>query len=222
MTLNSQIVRLTTLFDHLTQQAKLIDRQNANNKSHYLVENSNLFNKHLFHTESDLFCDYVDEARTKLNEFIRLSNKKDKQSFIAKERLQHVLDHLEQQINAIHNAFSSNSSLHQAAKISFDAHKKARHKRVQRYQASQPKLQQLAQSVMLSSHQLYAKLSEHHEFERRLLLMISQREEQRKQSKGLQINKLSAEVLALHQRLGRCRKAISEIERKIEMSEKSQ
>ncbi|RHW75620.1 primosomal replication protein PriC [Colwellia sp. RSH04] len=222
MTLKNQVDRLSHLFEHLTLQAKLIDKENTANKSHYLIENSNLFTKHLFQTDSDMFSDYVDEAKSRLDVFIRLSNKRYSKAKMNDERLQHLLNHLEQQISAIHNAFSANNSLHQVAKLSFDAHKKARHKRIQRHQANQPKLEQLAQSVMMSSHQLYQQLSEHHEFERRLLLMVNEREEQRRQCNNQKINTLSAEVLALHQRLGRCRKAISAIERKIEFSEKSQ
>ena len=58
-----------------------------------------------------------------------------------------------------------------------------------------------AQAVMQSSHNLHKKLNETFEFERRLVEMIQ-------------------EVLALHQRLGRCRQAISKLEREIAQSEK--
>ena len=72
----------------------------------------------------------------------------------------------------------------------------------------------------MSSHQLYQKLTEHHEFERRLMDMLSEKERQRLESKKHESEKLSVEVLTLHQRLGRCRKAISAIQREIELAEK--
>ncbi len=73
---------------------------------------------------------------------------------------------------------------------------------------------------MLTSHQLYEKLNKNREFERRLMLMVAEREQQRTQCRASEAEKLSNEVLALHQRLGRCRKAISLIERDIEFAEK--
>ena len=61
------------------------------------------------------------------------------------------------------------------------------------------------------THQaLYQKLSETHEFERRLLQMIHEAAQQQ-QAPELQ--------LALHARLGRCRKAISQLEAEIQWLE---
>ena len=79
------------------------------------------------------------------------------------------------------------------------------------------KYKNMAKKVMLSSHQLYSKLSEYQEFERRLTDMLNQ--------KNIEIQtknnpKYAEEALVLHQRLGRCRQAISKVEREIELSEK--
>ena len=77
----------------------------------------------------------------------------------------------------------------------------------------------MAKKIMTSSHELYKKLSEYHEFERRLVAMLNE--------KNLQINKTNntqqhtQDILTLHQRLGRCRQAISKVEREIEINEKS-
>jgi primosomal replication protein N'' len=112
--------------------------------------------------------------------------------------------------------------MHQAAQASFNAKKNVRRKSAQAAQLNQTdKYNKMAKSVLLSSHQLYQQLTEHHEFERRLKDMITEREQERTRSKSANIDKLSQEVLALHQRLGRCRKAISAIERNIEQAEKS-
>ncbi|MDR6981468.1 primosomal replication protein N'' [Rheinheimera pacifica] len=71
------------------------------------------------------------------------------------------------------------------------------------------KLKAVVQQISASSQQLYQQLSDTQEFERRLQDMIS-----------LANRENSAEAiqrtLALHARLGRCRKALSDIERQIQ------
>ncbi len=75
--------------------------------------------------------------------------------------------------------------------------------------AKAAKAKAVLQHVSASSQQLYQQLSETQQFERRLLDMIA-----------LANRDNSAEAvpraLALHARLGRCRKALSEIERQIQ------
>ena len=113
----------------------------------------------------------------------------------------------------------ANNAMHQAAKISSDVRKKVRIKHAKKKNIAN-QYQTLAGNVLANSHALYKKLNEHHEFERRLLDMITQREQQRNKAKNSDTSLLSQEVLALHQRLGRCRQAISVIERDIEFVEK--
>ena len=50
--------------------------------------------------------------------------------------------------------------------------------------------------------------------------MIQDRELQRQHANVKRSKQLSEEVLALHQRLGRCRQAISKLEREIAQAEK--
>lgn len=211
------ISRLSILLDHLSVQAKQTDELNSKHKSHRLIENNNLFSQHLFATESDKFYPYVEEVKKRLNEFSRLlslsADNANKAEF-AKSSLQQI----EQQISALMNAIQANKAMHQAAQASFDVRKKVR---VRSAQATQNKYKEMAKAVVLSSHQLYQQLSEHHEFERRLVDMVTEREQQRIRSKSANNDKLSQEVLVLHQRLGRCRKAISVIERNIELAEKN-
>ena len=196
----------------LAIEAKQIDTENNKNKSHRLIENNNLFSPSLFFTQSDRYLPYVEEIERKLAEFTRLvaSNK------ITLSKA--LLEQLEQQISAISNALQANSTIHQAAKLSFDANKKIRVKKAKAKQVS--KYRDLAKTLVLNSHQLYQKLTEHHEFERRLMDMLMEKERQRLECKKHESEKLSFEVLTLHQRLGRCRKAISTIERDIELAEK--
>lgn len=206
------IDRLSALLKQLENKAKQIDKANASTKVHRLIENTNLFSTDIFVSQSDQFGPYVNEAQRKINEFTRLitANKIE----LSKVLLQHI----EQQISALSNALQSNSVLHQAAKLSFDANNKVRIKKSKAKQAK--KYSNLTKKIMLSSHQLYQKLTEHHEFERRLMDMVTERETMRAKCKNHESAKLSTEVLALHQRLGRCRRAISTIERDIELAEK--
>ena len=205
------IERLSALIQALDVKAKQTDIKNSQIKAHRLIENNNLFSATLFVSQSDKFHPYIKEVERKLAEFSRLvaANK----IALSKLRLQEV----EQQIAAISNALQANNAMHHAAKLSFDASNKVRIKKAK--QAN--KYNKLTKNIMLNSHQLYQKLAEHHEFERRLMDMVAEREAMRVKCEKNESEKLSSEVLALHQRLGRCRRAISTIERDIEQAEKS-
>lgn len=208
----NSIERLSVLLKTLDAKAKQIDKKNTQLKAHRLIENNNLFSLTLFSSQSDQFSPYIKEVQRRISEFSRL---------VAANKVEFskvLLEKIEQQISAISNALQSNSVMHQAAKLSFDANNKVRIKKYKAKQAN--KYSELTKSIMLSSHQLYQKLTEHHEFERRLMEMVTERESARVKCKKHENEKLSAEVLALYQRLGRCRKAISTIERDIELAEK--
>ncbi|MDO6486726.1 primosomal replication protein [Colwellia sp. 6_MG-2023] len=208
----NSIERLSVLLETLEAKAKQTDIQNTQRKAHCLIENNNLFSSTLFVSQSDQFIPYIKETKRKISEFSRLvaANK------VELSRL--VLLQIEQQISAISIALQSNAVMHQAATLSFDANKKVRIKKAKEKQTN--KYSALTKNIMLNSHQLYQKLNEHHEFERRLMDMLSERENARLRCKNHESEKISMEVLALHQRLGRCRQAISAIERDIEFAEK--
>lgn len=208
----NSIERLSVLLETLEVKAKQIDARNTQVKAHRLLENNNLFSLTLFASQSDQFQPYIKEVQRRISEFSRLvsANKIE----LSKVLLQQI----EQQISAISNALQSNAIMHQAAKLSYDANNKVRIKNAKVKQAD--KYSELTKNIMLNSHQLYQKLTEHHEFERRLMDMVTEREVMRSKCKSHESEKFSNEVLALHQRLGRCRKAISTIERDIELAEK--
>ena len=208
----TSFARLKGLLTQLSSQAAQVDNHNQNNKSHRLIESNDIFFEHLFSTKSNLFTPYVEEINTRLLTLERLVQNKNHPLSKAS------LDNIEAQISAIVNALHSNKTRHQAAQLNVDAKNNARASRIKT--AQKTKYQQLAKKVMLNSHQLYDKLKEHHEFERRLMDMVALREEARTSCSPSEAGKLGQEVLALHQRLGRCRKAISSIEIEIERSEK--
>jgi len=193
--------RITAVLDTLTEQAKIIDIENEQTKSHYLLKDKDIFSEALFATNSDKIQPYVDEVRGKTIELSRLLHHGKKE--LSQNRLQGI----EQQISAIVNAIRSNKGIHQEAQYRLTAINARRYKKA-------------AKQLFKSSQALYQQLSEHHEFERRLLVMLEERELLRKNATPAKAKKISDEVLALHQRLGRCRQAISKIERQIEVSEK--
>jgi len=199
--MNLSIERINTVLDNLAQQAKIIDEVNQKSKSHYLLKDKDVFSENLFATNSDKIQDYVKEIQGKTVELARLFNNNKKVLFHSR------LETIEQQISSIINALRSNTGIHKEAQHRLDAINARRFKKA-------------AKQLFQSSQALYQQLSEHHEFERRLLTMLDERELLRQAATPSKANKISAEVLALHQRLGRCRQAISKIERQIELAEK--
>jgi primosomal replication protein N'' len=206
----NSIERLTKVLVDLAVNAKQVDIRNTQNKSHKLIENNNLFSPTLFFSQSDRYLPYVEEIERRLAELTRL---------VANNKIElskALLEHLEQQISSVANALQANSTMHHAAKLSFDTNKRVRIKKAKEFN----KYRDLTKKLVLSSNQLYQKLTEHHEFERRLMDMLMEKEQQRIKCKKHESEKLSLDVLTLHQRIGRCRKAISIIERDIELTEK--
>lgn len=202
---NSAIDRLTVVLQKLTTQAIDTDQANARLKSHKLIENNALFSNSLFVTQSDKFSPYLTEIARKIAELRRLMNAGQLQIATA------ALTKIEQQISALFNALNANNTMHAEAKIRQEGRNRT---------FNFKKYKKAAQAVLQPSHQLHQKLAEHHGFERRLLDMITDREQQRTSSSVKNSQALSEQVLVLHQRLGRCRKAISDIERDIEYAQK--
>lgn len=195
------IKKIQTILAQLAQQASDIDEINKRSKSHKIIQDNDIFAEALFSTHSDLFVPYVKEVQNKTNELARLLVAQ--KNTLAHNRIQQI----EQQISALRTALNSNATIHKDADQRLIALKARRYKKA-------------AQAVMQSSHNLHKKLEETFEFERRLLNMIKERELQRQQTSAAQSNRLSDEILALHQRLGRCRQAISKLEREIAQTKK--
>jgi primosomal replication protein N'' len=195
------IKKIQSILALLAQQAAEADESNKHSKSHRIIQDNDIFSIALFSTHSDLFVPYVTEIESKTMELARLLSAK--KNTLAHSRLLII----EQQISALRTALNSNQTIHKEADHRLAAIKARRYKKA-------------AQAVMQSSHNLHNKLNETIEFERRLLAMIQEREQQRQQATMKQNSRLSEEVLALHQRLGRCRQAISKLEREIAQTKK--
>lgn len=196
---SAAITKLTNLLNSLKKTANDIDNLNESNKAHRMLENNSIFSINLFRTQSDKFFPYLIEVEKNITELDYLLKRK-------KNDFSHaLLLTIEQQLNALYNAISSNTVIHNAAEI-------------QQTQLKKIKYRNMAKKIMLSSHDLYNKLTEYQEFERRLLDMLH---EKNNLATGQNKAKYTEEALVIHQRLGRCRQAISKVEREIELSEKS-
>lgn len=144
------------------------------------------FESGLFSCHSPDLTDYVADAKRNLQ---RLSNNQPVLSDASKQRL---AEHLAAQVNALTRAFSN-----QQTRSKFQ-----RNVTFSRQSPAKPATPQV------SSTSLYQQLTEYQQFERRLLDMIEQTGRY-----GGDGN--ASRLLALHARLGRCRKAISDVEQTI-------
>jgi primosomal replication protein N'' len=204
---------LQALGQHLQ---RLLQDAQALDKDLPAWEHRHWFDSALFRQHSPLLADYVRET---LQQWQQLVSQYDTAA-VQNQRDEHYwrqrLQHLSSQISALTHAF-------QTAGIRRHADPKARARRKTADESSNPRgyqashssaekklassfLQQLGGSV----HAMYSKLSEFHQFERRLQDMVRQAQ---------QDNTPSDHQLALHARLGRCRKAISQLEAEIQWLE---
>lgn len=87
-----------------------------------------------------------------------------------------------------------------------------RNREVRQQQPSMPRTKAAVQQLAASSQQLYQQLSEYQQFENRLLDMVRLAERDNS-------SEATNKTLALHARLGRCRKAINEVEQAIQQLE---
>lgn len=200
----ASLSKINTALEQLSIKAKATDLHNTKLKSHKLVKEHLFFNEISFLSQSDKYLDYVDEIKDNTKRLSKLF--KDEKLVLG----QNLLEKIEEQIFSLVHALNANTYIHNEA----SSHDK-RIKEVKKL-----RYQKLTKTIVESSQVLYKSLSEHHEFERRLMDMLSNKEHELSLSTSANSVAVSQEVLVLHQRLGRCRQAISKIERSIEMQEK--
>lgn len=193
--------RLLALVDKLAAQARQLDQKNSHGKNQFQFKEKVIFSDQLFSTKSSQYIHYVLEVSAEINrldELIRLNKN---------EVADMLIIQIEQQIASLVTAFQANSTRRKSIKY---AKKKSTFN----------SLNQATPIKITPTKELYSKLAEHHEYERRLAAMIAERESLLSQSNITSSEQLNSEILALHQRLGRCRQAIIGIEREIELANK--
>ncbi len=216
----SSLTKIKNVLTQIADDAMRIDQANAKLKAHKTFADRALFAETLFTTYSDKFIHYVEETQRKTNELARLikySTLTDHN--INNELAKALLEQIEQQIASLTIALSANKTLHNDGQYRLDKRKQFFQAKSQAQKLAQ-KAKKAVQAITQSSQNNYQKLAEHHEFERRLATMIAEREFERAKCKEKRSQQLTLEILKLHQRLGRCRQAISQIERDIERAEK--
>ncbi|CAM4309716.1 primosomal replication protein [Pseudoalteromonas byunsanensis] len=183
----------------LGEQAQQFDNAKWFDKNRYIQAQPSLFDRTVFATKSLLLCDYVDEIKAEVK-YLPPMEKRHAYSF--------AVQRIATQIEAIIKVLKSTPVWAKENKNNFSKKSKVYRKAVQK--------------IMQSSHELYQELSQNYEFERRLQEMIEMRREKLDKANTDEAQKINQEILALHARLGRCRKAISETEVKIQQVEKQQ
>ncbi|WP_372763000.1 primosomal replication protein [Pseudoalteromonas sp.] len=185
----------------LKQQAEQFDKAKLFAKNRYMQAQPSLFDRAVFSTKSMNLVDYVNEIE---DEITALPPSEHRHAYT------YALERIASQVQAVFNVIKSTPIWEKENK----SHYKPRPK--------QKVYKQAVQKIMQSSHELYDELKQNHEFERRLLLMIEERKMQMDKATPAQAQKLNQEILTTHARLGRCRKAISATEMKIQQVEKQQ
>ena len=185
----------------LKQQAEQFDSAKLFSKNRYMQAQPSLFDRGVFSTKSMNLTDYVTEIE---DEITSLPPSDHRHAYA------YALERIGNQVQAVFSVIKSTPIWAKENKSQY----KPRPKNTVYKQA--------VKKIMQSSHELYNELKQNHEFERRLVLMIEERKLQMEKASPAQAQKLNMEILTTHARLGRCRKAISATEDKIQQVEKQQ
>lgn len=189
----------TELYE-LKQRAFEVDEQNKRIRSNEFVDRE-FFSEALFRCNSSKLLDHVMEAEANFNNLV-----KGGANWVY---LNALGEKLINQISAINNAIKANDVI--VKEFNYRKLRKAEH--------FEKRYKKTAKQYMSNSHELYQELTQNHEFERRLNEMIYMRQAQMQTADAPTQAQLQKEMLALHQRLGRCRKAITFVEERIQMAE---
>ncbi len=185
----------------LKQQAIKFDNAKLLTKNRYMQAQPSLFDRRVFSTKSLNLADYVIEIE---DEIAKLPPAEHRHAY------NYALERIGNQVEAVFIVIKSTPIWAKENKNTFKPRNKAK------------VFQQTAKKIMQPIHELYDELKQNHEFERRLVLMIEERKLKMQNVGPAKASELNLEILTLHGRLGRCRKAISATEEKIQLVEKKQ
>ena len=161
---------------------------------------SDVFNSSHFYTKSDELKDYLKELEGNV---LRL------RTVTEAQHAEYLTERISVQFSCFRN-FTNSSYL----STKYKNQNKQHFSKVNR-------IKQLASKVTQSSQELYQELSKLQEYERRLIDMVNEKQNalnsaQQQRISANQKAELQNQVLVTHQRLGRCRKAISGVEEQIQ------
>lgn len=211
------IAKTRAQIQQLYQQTRQIDETNRLIKAARFKYRDH-FNVGLFHCTSVALYDYVIELEDNFNTLLRLNQQGEHQLNPRGELLTQQLTALIQAVRANEIARKEHRFQTASNKQRFANYTPANKNKNKQYYPS-PAGQQAASHIMTNSHQIHQELAQHHEYERRLNEMVYERQAKMNDAKGTIAQQLQNEILALHQRLGKCRRAISVIEERIQFAE---
>ncbi|WP_371186248.1 primosomal replication protein PriC [Thalassotalea maritima] len=203
------IHRFKSLIEQLQVDAKQADQQNKQRRVHRYVERQSLFAPSLFPITSNQYGDYVHYLQQQLSQLEKLLNS-DKNALADS-----LLERLEAQVSAMIIALKSESNRLRDSDYRLQTAKRLNQKH------QRQKKQPINVTSFMTAHQMHSKLVEYRGFEQRLELMLKQQEQLLAQDHGENKQHITQAIFTIHQRLGRCRRAINELEKQIEDKEKS-
>lgn len=157
---------------------------------------NDLFHSSSFYTRSDELRDYINELAKNVEKVATIQDP---------DMLIHVTERIATQFACFRGLLNS-IELNTKNKTYNRTHRKRL-----------DKVKQFAKQAAKSSQSLYKELSELQEFERRLVEMVAEKQATLSRYQGqAQRQSLQEQVLVTQQRLGRCRKAISQVEEQIQ------
>lgn len=190
--------QLAAQLTQLAGQAVMVDRKFGK------APPADWFATRLFHTHSPHLLDYVQESQQLLQRVQQMPT--------THSGFRLSLEKLAMQVEALTRAFAA-AGLREKETYRRRKPKTATAKTTDAATAQRQRAGELLRQLGGTTHALYEKLAEYHEFERRLLQMV---DEAARQADDV------PRQLALHARLGRCRKAIAELEAEIQWVEQRQ
>lgn len=205
-TLSEQLNKLDQFIEQLSNRAVAVDQHFEHNKWHQKAMQQQVFYQDMFHCCADKFLPYCLEIKQELQQLEQLI--KVQQLELANA----VLEKINQQIAALNTTLNAVELLQNDIKT----------QQAQKQRSYQKKQQNKTKTIVYqnSTQQLYQQLAQHHDYERRLAAMIVEQQTITEQATTANQAQAVQKQLALQQRLGRCRRAITEIERAIERTEK--
>ncbi len=193
--MNSQVDQLALQFEKLKQQIAGLKLN-----SQQWFANSDIFRSSGFATQSEEINDYLAELQATIQK-LNVSTDQQHVSYLSERVMQQFacLKGLAQssEINVKNSQYNKNKRRHINKHLSQVKH--------------------IASQASQSSQELYSELSKLQEYERRLLDMVSQSQQQLSSYQGANNRaSLQQQVLTNQQRLGRCRQALSKVEESIQ------
>lgn len=162
------------------------------------MNNSDFFVSSSFFVQSDELQDYLLELKSNISKIGRVSDQ---------IQLEYLSERIRDQFACLTNLMNS---------LSVNA-KQQQKRKTSNLQSRVAQMKKFTAKISKSSQELYAELSKLQEFERRLTEMVAEKQHQLASYSGQKLKTdYQQQVLTTQQRLGRCRKALSELEEQIQ------